>query len=58
MALYRRLYLRENFDDIDTAISDKIMDYYSNFAHTGFALHIYSLTLEGPTGSFLTPGTL
>ena len=35
MRAFRLIYLREDFDAIDLAISGIIMNFYSNFAHTG-----------------------
>ena len=35
MRAWRLLYLQADFDAVDTQISEHIMNYYSNFAHTG-----------------------
>jgi len=35
MEVFRRIYLRHDYSAVDKKISDLIMDYYSNFAHTG-----------------------
>lgn len=35
MLVFKRLFLGADFDDLDKQISENIMDYYSNFAHTG-----------------------
>ena len=38
MESYRRIYLNADFDEQDLIVSDNIMNYYSNFARTGYGL--------------------
>jgi hypothetical protein len=36
---YRRLFLKQDFDDTDTTISNYLISYFSNFAYTRFDAH-------------------
>ena len=56
MLAYRRLYLKEEFDALDTLTSERIMNYYSNFAHSGSDMYgICVFSSQWLSGTAISP---
>lgn len=41
MEPFRRIYLNEDFEEMDLVVSERIMNYYSNFVRTGYTRYTY-----------------